>query len=335
MNILTISVCVALSGFLLTGCEKDEAFTPGNTYTGINLLDTVLAEQVDKILSEYGAQYRYISLGIIQEGKPVLIRCYGQNRLGREDEYASVTKPVTAMITLNLLEKGLIRSLDDPIGLYCSKYRDVLPDAYPDVPITFTHLMSHQSGIPHHDRIWKDGKLNLAFEPGTQMMYSTRGYGVLGDVISMIGGKSFNQLVRETIGEPVSAHSISCPLPFFEAPGGLVQSTISDMARFACGVINGAYVSDSLLFQRVWVPLGSDASGEMGLGWYVARYGTRDLAVYHAGSNGKPRAFMVLKPLKGMGVVLLGEREQSDGSQLFPEIATRLVTLLDQSDLAD
>jgi len=324
-----------LSGIFQTGCEREDGFTRDNTYTAINQLETEVLTGIDLILSEYSGEYRYISLGIILDGEPVLIRTYGENRLGRTDEYASVSKPVTAIITLEMLEEGLIRSLDDPIGLYCSKYRDVLPDIYPDVPITFAHLLSHQSGIPHHERIWQDGVLDLAFEPGTQMMYSTRGYGVLGDVLSMIGGTSYNQLVRNYIGEPAGAPSIHCPLPFFEAPGGLVQSNISDMARFACGVMNGTYVSDSLMVHRAWVPLGSDASGEMGLGWYVARPGTSDMAVYHAGSNGKPRAFLVLKPMKGTGVALLGKRVTSDGSQLFPELASRIVSHLEQSGLSE
>jgi len=223
----------------------------------------------------------------------------------------------------------LIRSLDDPVGAYCSKYREVLPDAYPDVPITFAHLLSHTSGIPHHERIWKDGKLELAFEPGTQMLYSTRGYGVLGDVISSIGGRSFNRMVKEYIGSPAGAPSISCPLPFFEAPGGLIQSTITDMALFASGVINGVLVDDSLLYEHAWVPLGSDQHGEMGLGWYLTHPGTEELGVYHAGSNGKPRAFIALKPHKRLGVVIMGKSGEADGQAFLPEIARRMILLLD------
>lgn len=316
--------------FILLSCGEEELFGPGKIYTGINHLDAQSIAEIDQILIQYEEAFDYISLGIIREGVIELIRCYGEDRRGKSDEYASVSKPVTSVISLRLLEKGLIRSLDDPIGYYCSKYRHVLPERFPDVPITFSHLLSHRSGIPHHDRIWKDGKLDLQFEPGTEMLYSTRGYGVLGDVISMIGCCSFNRLVKDYIGESLGASSIRCPLPFFEAPGGLVQSTISDLALFASGMMNGAYVSDSLLYQTVWIPYGSDGSGEMGLGWYIARPDTAGMAVYHAGSNGRPRAFIVLRPRQKIGIVLLGKRATANGSQMFPELARQMVELLEQ-----
>ena len=323
-------VLFILPGMLLYACEDGEELTGKHVYTGINRLDETLLQEVDEILTEYLTHYRYISMGIVMEGEPVLIRCYGENRLGKSDPYASVSKPVTSMITLRLLEAGLIRSLDDPVGDYCSKYRDVLPEAYPDVPITFTHLLSHTSGIPHHERIWKDGKLDLAFEPGTQMMYSTRGYGVLGEVISMIGGSSFNRMVKETIGNPAGAPSLSCPFPFFEAPGGLVQSTITDMALFASGILNGVFVGDSLLYDLAWIPLGSDGYGQMGLGWYITNPDSSELGVYHAGSNGKPRAFIAMKPYHHMAVVMMGKSEEADGPAYLPEITRRLILLLDQ-----
>jgi len=321
---------VMLSGLFQQACGEDDLFVPGNIFTGLNQMDERSLEEVDQILNLYQEEYTYISLGIILEGKPVLIRCYGEDRRGKAEEYASVSKPVTSTITLCLLEKGLISSLDDPIGYYCSKYRNVLPDSYPDVEVTFKHLLAHRSGIPHHDRIWKDGKLDLQFEPGSEMLYSTRGYGVLGDVISMIGGCSYNHLVKRYIGDPVGATSIRCPLPFFEAPGGLVQSTITDLAMFAAGVMNGVYVSDSLLRQTVWIPYGEDGSGTMSLGWYILHPGSSDMAVYHAGSNGRPRAFIVLRPGQKRGVVLLGKRTDSNGSQLFPELARQVMGVVDQ-----
>jgi CubicO group peptidase (beta-lactamase class C family) len=317
-----------LPWMFLHACEEGDEFSGKHVYSGINHIELSLLQEVDAIISEYTSQYRYISLGIIVEGQPALVRCYGENRLGKNDTYASVSKPLTSMITLQLLEEGLIRSLNDPIGAYCSKYREVLPDAYPDVPITFTHLLSHRSGIPHHEKIWNDGKLDLEFEPGSRMLYSTRGYGVLGDVISTIGGRSFNRMVKDYIGAPAGAPSISCPLPFFEAPGGLIHSTITDMALFASALLNGVFVDDSLLYDCAWIPLGSDNSGDMGLGWYITNQGTEELAVYHAGSNGNPRAFIVLKPHKKMGVVMLGKSNAAEGQAYFPDVARKIILLL-------
>ena len=297
-------------------------------YPGRNPLIQARLDQIDSLVREYTGEYSYIGLGIIMNGAPVLERYYGRDRSAKSEVYASVSKPVTSMICLQFLEQGLIRSLDDPISAYCKKYRDVMPPEYEGQEITFTHLLSHRSGIPHHERIWKKGQLDLQFAPGEEFSYSTRGYGVLGAVLEEIAGMSYNRLVKTYIGSPVGASSMAAPLPFFEAPGGLVRSTLGDMLLFAGGVMNSAYVKDSLLYQLAWKPPASDPAGNMGLGWYLYKQGTDDLAVYHAGSNGKPRAFLVVKPYKKMAVVLLGKQHRADGQQHFQELASRIVDLL-------
>jgi CubicO group peptidase (beta-lactamase class C family) len=302
---------------------------PGDpVYPGLTLLSQTRLDQIDGLVSEYSGEYGYISLGIIMQGEPVLERYYGRDHSSKREVYASVSKPVTSIICFEFLEQGLIHSLDDPISEYSKKYRDVLPLEYEGHKITFTHLLTHRSGIPHHERIWKKGKLDLQFAPGEEFLYSTRGYGVLGAVLSEIGGMSYNRLVKTYVGEPVDAGSMAAPLPFFEAPGGLVRSTLGDMLLFAGGVMNSAYVKDSLLYQLAWKSPAADPGGDMGLGWYLYKQGTDDLAAYHAGSNGKPRAFLVLKPYKKMAVVLLGKQHHADGKQHFQELASRIVDLL-------
>ena len=203
-----------------------------------------------------------------------------------------------------------------------------MPEKYIDTPVSFAHLLTHQSGIPHHDRIWKDGKLDLQFEPGTGTMYSTRGYGVLGDVLCEITGLNYNELVKTYVGQPMDAPSFSANAIFFEAPGGLVYSNITDMAFMAKGVLDNTYLNEITQKELQWVPYGEDAVGNVGMGWYVNNYGADSLAIFHAGSNGKPRAFIALRPIERKGVVLLGKRSESDGSQLFYALSKELIQLL-------
>jgi CubicO group peptidase (beta-lactamase class C family) len=322
-------LAVFLFFFLLaTACEEFDPMS-AETFSGIVALNEGQLAEIDAVILPYTSRYKYISAGIVLDEEIVLTRSYREDRIGKQDEYASVSKPVASMITMQMLEEGLIGSLDDPIGDYHEKYRDVLPDEYPDVPITFAHLLSHRSGIPHHDDIWKGGKLALEFAPGESIMYSTRGYGVLGEVLSEIAGKSYNRLVREYIGDKVGAGSIECPSPFFEAPGGSVKSSVGDMALFARGVINGIYVQDSLMLNLAWVPIAIDPTGMMAMGWYVEHPDTGELTVYHAGSNGKRRAFILIMPHHRSAVVLMGKNESSDGKQLFPSMATEVMQVLD------
>jgi CubicO group peptidase (beta-lactamase class C family) len=227
------------------------------------------------------------------------------------------------MIVFQLLGEGLIQSLDDPIGQYCNKYKDVEPEPYRDTPITFRHLLSHTSGVPHLSRIWQKGKLRLAFRSGTAMQYSTRGYAILGEVITRVTGKSYKKLVRQYIGEKVGANSFTAGF-WFTAPGASVYSSIDDMAKFALGVMDGSYVSNDFLNNEVFVSHGSDRFGEMGLGWYVLRPGSDYVAVYHAGSNGKPRAFIAIRPYDNSAIVLTGRNKHQKGPQDFGELTIGL-----------
>jgi CubicO group peptidase (beta-lactamase class C family) len=326
---LQVVIYFLLTSTFLSGCNiQAENRKETEQYTAVNLLSCVHSKEVDQVVLNYMDDYEYISIGLIGSTGSLLTRSYGSDRIGKTDVYASVSKPVTSMIFFQMLENGLITSVNDPIGSYSKKYRDAMPDQYKENPVTFEHLLSHRSGIPHHDRIWSRGKLNLQFEPGTATMYSTRGYGVLGDVLCEIAGMNYDQLVKKYIGKPVEAVSFYAPSLLFEAPGGLVNSTISDMVLFARGVLDDTYISDSLKLNVQWVPISEDRQEEIGLGWYLANCGTDSLAVYHAGSNGKPRAFIALRPEQHLGVVILGKHRSSNGSQMFYQLARELIQKL-------
>ena len=323
-----IGILIVLS-LLFSHCEDPfENWEEVESYSAINLLGDAEAQVLDQILFQFINQYEYISVGLLKENKIIFSGSFGADRIGRKDVYASVSKPVTSIIFFQLLEDGTINSVDDPISSYSEKYSDATPEKFIDSPVTFAHLLTHQSGIPHHDRIWKDGKLDLQFEPGTGTMYSTRGYGVLGDVLCEITGLNYNELVKTYIGQPLEAKSFSANPIFFEAPGGLVYSSITDMAYMAKGVLENTYLADITQKEVQWVPYGEDGVGKVGMGWYVNHYGTDSLAIFHAGSNGKPRAFIALRPIENKGVVLLGKRNESEGSQLFYALASELIHLL-------
>jgi CubicO group peptidase (beta-lactamase class C family) len=320
--------------FILPTCDRQyEHLEELDHFTAINLISPEQTREIDQVVFDYINSYHYISVGLIGPNGAVLIRSYGSDRIGQPDVYASVSKPVTSMIFFQMLENGMISSVYDSIGMYSDKYQGVMPFEYENSPITFKDLLSHQSGVPHHDRIWDDGKLALEFEPGTSTLYSTKGYGILGDILCEIAGLSYNQLVKTYIGEPIEAESFSAPSVLFEAPGGLVSSTITDMALFANGVMDDAYVSDSLKMNLQWTPVARDQIGDIGMGWYLTNYKTDSLAVFHAGSNGKPRAFIALRPEQHIGVVLLGKNHSAQGSQRFYELARDLMRKLRDFDV--
>lgn len=318
--VLVLVLFTGCAGY--TGAEK--------TWTGIDRLDAGLSQQIDRRVNETLPNYRYVNVAIVRAGEIDLTRTYGKNRLSKRDVYASVSKPVTAMILMQLVEEGKIASLDDEIGRYAPKYRDAVPEEYANSTLTFRQLLCHRGGVPHQSKLWSGKKLRLAFRPGSNTQYSTHGYGILGAVMREITGKSYKQLVREYVAKPVGADSMTVNLAWtFDAPAGQVTSTISDMASFAVGVMDGRYVSNDFFCDEILKPYGRDSSGAIGLGWFCANPESLDLAAYHAGSNGRPRAFLLIKPRKRLAIAITGRNRSSKGAHDFGALARDLMAIVD------
>ena len=110
----------------------------------------------------------------------------------------SVSKPLTALLTLILGQKGLL-DLDKTISDYIPEY-----SAKNGKRINIRQLMNHTSGIPNYDimpdffpkisrqyftrqdyiKLFMDSA--LLFEPGSDNRYSNSGFAVLGGVIEKV-----------------------------------------------------------------------------------------------------------------------------------------------------
>ena len=137
-----------------------------------------------------------------------------------------------------------------------------------------------------------------------------------------ITGKSFSDLVKEYIGNPIQASSFWAE-DAFRAPGARVHSTPEDFARFARGVIDHAYMSEV-----DFTDILARNYGESSLGWGGSDWDTDDFKMGHAGSNGKPRAYILIKPRKKLGVVLMGEANSSKEDIWFLHLGTILMDII-------
>jgi CubicO group peptidase (beta-lactamase class C family) len=125
-------------------------------------------------------------------------------------EIASVTKPVTAIACLRLVELGKL-NLDDPIAKH-------LPGVPPHAEaITVRHLIQHTSGMPGdtYGPYTRDaGELVAALlvapparEPGQQHEYWNQGYALLAAIIAKTSGKSYEDAVAELVFRPAGMKS--------------------------------------------------------------------------------------------------------------------------------
>jgi len=147
---------------------------------------------------------------------------------------ASMTKPVTSVAIMMLVEDGKLK-LDDEVAKYLPKYKDPLviskfneADSTYETrpakrPITIRHLLTHTSGIgygfasPTLTKIMaKTGKteldLPLLFDPGESWAYgaSTR---VLGNVVEVISGQKIDAFLESRILGPLGMHDTSYLVP--------------------------------------------------------------------------------------------------------------------------
>ncbi|HWE98367.1 MAG TPA: serine hydrolase domain-containing protein [Caulobacteraceae bacterium] len=150
---------------------------------------------------------------------------------------ASMTKPVTSVAALMLMEEGAFR-LDDPIARYAPEFANMMvlkdpqgpvEDVYPAPrPITFDDLFTHRAGLAYgfasigpiahaHERALGDvlngamapdawmaalASLPLSFSPGERFHYS-HATDVLGFIVGRIAGKPFRDVLIERIFEPL------------------------------------------------------------------------------------------------------------------------------------
>lgn len=163
------------------------------------------------------------SVLVAKNGKVLLSKGYGManyayniaNTPATKLRIASLTKAFTAVLALQLAEKGKLR-LD-------GKVREYLPD-YPSTSgdsITIHHLLSHTSGLPHYgnipdyfekyarvaltqeEYIQVFSNIPLLFPPGTKYSYSSPGYFLLGVILEKVSGKSYDALLKENITAPL------------------------------------------------------------------------------------------------------------------------------------
>jgi CubicO group peptidase (beta-lactamase class C family) len=197
---------------------------------------------------------------------------------------ASVSKPITAVAVMQLVEKGKI-DLDAPV----QKYVPSFPQK--SYPITIRELLTHTSGIRHYKGdeenstryyenltealdIFKNDALE--HEPGLKFTYTTYGYTLLGVVVETVSGMKFTDYLRENIFHPAGmthtrADVVHDIIPnrargyvktdkgelsnagltdtSYKIPGGGLVSTAEDMAKFSIAVQNGTLLKKGMFEQ--------------------------------------------------------------------------------------
>ena len=125
-------------------------------------------------------------------------------------DIATIAKTFVTIILADMVNQGLV-SLDDPIEKYLPINKVTVP-SYNGHKITLEDLATHTSGLPDFPVGWVRNSsyttqqvydfisnTTLSNEPGTRANYSDIGMGLLGHILSLRAGASFDQLVNDII----------------------------------------------------------------------------------------------------------------------------------------
>ena len=129
---------------------------------------------------------------------------------------ASIAKPITALGIMILQEDRRLSSRDR-LGQHLPDFRNLQTDPASERPqrVTIEQLMTHTSGMANDiygEEFLRESLANvvtthaskpLAFSPGTRLLYSSPGFDILGRVIEVVSGTSYETFVEERIFRPL------------------------------------------------------------------------------------------------------------------------------------
>jgi beta-N-acetylhexosaminidase len=234
---------------------------------------------------------------------------------------ASLTKPVVTTTLAAMLEESGQLDLDAPLARYLPEWA-AGANADWRARVTPRHLLTHTSGLPAHREYFRQVKSAremiarvlaepLAYEPGSQSIYSDIGFIALGEILQRLTGRALDELARVRIFAPVGMTDT-----LFQPPKGLRRriaptqidavvrkralpgevydenawamggvaghagmfSTGADLARFCQMLLNGGIYAHQRLLQRKTVARftapAALAGNERTLGWTVPTEGS-------------------------------------------------------------
>lgn len=286
---------------------------------------------------------------------------------------ASISKPITATALMILKERGLL-SLDSPINNYLGECKLRAWVGNVDES-TVRRVANHTSGLPLHYQFFYEDEPglppsmgetirrygNLVTAPGERFQYSNLGYGILGEIITRLSGKSYADFLRKEVFLPLGMFRASVNVgaglesfqaqrygsdgtryPFydFDHPGAsAVFCSAHDLVRFGMFHLKQhladqkAILSDQTLDEMQINSVQQDNIEGYGIGW--ATYGGIEdhHIVGHGGGMGGVNTLLRMVPAAQVVVVVLtnitpGTNLGDQDTDLANQVAVDILSVL-------
>jgi serine-type D-Ala-D-Ala carboxypeptidase/endopeptidase len=285
-----------------------------------------------------------IVLGYVHEGETD-IKVLGNESLNEKTifEIGSLTKPMTGLLLADLVSEGEVKLEDSINTLLPEEARKPEFEA-----VTLQGLATHTSGLPRlppnmnwlwmlrngEDPYGAFGETELyeglsettPKDVGLQSAYSNLGFGLLGFLLARSQNTSYEQLLRQTILEPLEMTSsyigsdpsdVTVAMPLtdrgregdrwtFQEPmmgAGAVKSNLHDMLLFLNACLNESILSQDLVFAtQPYFKLSE--FDDVGLAWVISKQNNQTV-IWHNGETGGYAAFLGFNPNTKQGLVIL------------------------------
>jgi CubicO group peptidase (beta-lactamase class C family) len=260
---------------------------------------------------------------------------------------ASVSKPMTAIAILELVEDGKV-DLDAEVQTYVA--------SFPRQPhrVTVRQLLAHQGGISHYRDYNVEGRIrepkttqeavalfadwDLVAEPGTKMVYSSYGYNLLGAIVESASGQPYGTYLRERVWTPLGMTSTLMDDPRAIIPhrasgytlvdgkllrseyvdissrfgGGGTRATVGDMLRMVEGLAHGKVLKPETR-ELAWSmqPTRDGRYTRYGLGFGLYGRSGR-YVVAHSGSQQETRTNVTIIPSAKFAVAMASNFEEAE-----------------------
>lgn len=258
---------------------------------------------------------------------------------------ASITKTITAAGLMILVERGSL-DLDRPVNQYLGAAK-LVARVGNAADATVRRVANHTSGLPLHYQFFYDDEGtapppmdqtirrygNIVTIPGEVHRYSNLGYGILGEVIARVSGKSYAAFTQDSVFAPLGmTHSFvgrpsnpAIPTAIAYAPDGSVVprygfdhdgasavfASAADLLRFGMSCLGDPVAGRQQI-------LSDAARGEMfrptaetrvagmqrAVGWSVRNTGGQTAYAHNGGMAGAATSLLLLPAQDAVIVVL-------------------------------
>jgi len=294
---------------------------------------------------------------VTQDGKIIYEEYFGGTHRGPDAvavtaqsrfPFFSVSKGFGAAVLASLVSDGTL-SLDDPVAKYLDYFKGTGPGGkYPRQLVTVRHLASHSSGLPDDStppRTWGEeppfNDVVLKFKPGESFLYTELAMRLLGYVMELASGRTYEQLLAERVVEPLGISSVgyvrrgesvenvvhtcvgvdSSYIAYSDEfagkpyPGSGLYGSLPDIARYAQAWLDGGKAGERQLFNpnyiaRAWQtqPPGREPDPDYGLLFWL--FPQADAVVF----SGMAHTICAILPEQDMILVMgLNQREGNRG----------------------